>query len=261
MRRVKPIHVIKWLCHTAFGALMTYSVLPAGSAFGLEPFDEAYVLAELNDTDGDIGFHALIDGGPWKSLDIKAPNGRVLLGIRNKSALQKQGLTELFFESAEPTFDEVSPEEFFRRFPEGNYSVGARTLEGERLRSVLPFSHIMPAPPGLYGLMVSGIPFGQDCDAHVPVIAEPAVISWQPVRMSHPEIGRPNEPIDVAYYEVVVEQEDLELTVSVLLPSDQTSFTVPAEFLALGEEFKYEVLVREENNNQTATESCFTTQP
>ena len=33
--------------------------------------------------------------------------------------------------------------------------------------------------------------------------------------------------------------------------------TVPAEFIALGDTFKYEVLAREESFNQTATESCF----
>jgi hypothetical protein len=33
--------------------------------------------------------------------------------------------------------------------------------------------------------------------------------------------------------------------------------TIPAEFLALGETFKYEVLAREESYNQTAIETCF----
>ena len=31
------------------------------------PFDVANVFAELNDTDGDLGFHALIDGDAWKN--------------------------------------------------------------------------------------------------------------------------------------------------------------------------------------------------
>jgi hypothetical protein len=33
--------------------------------------------------------------------------------------------------------------------------------------------------------------------------------------------------------------------------------SIPAEFLALGDEFKYEILAREESGNQTAVESCF----
>jgi hypothetical protein len=43
----------------------------------------------------------------------------------------------------------------------------------------------------------------------------------------------------------------------VILPPGETSMTIPEEFLALADEFKYEVLVREESFNQTAVESCF----
>ena len=34
---------------------------------------------------------------------------------------------------------------------------------------------------------------------------------------------------------------------SVILPPDVTELTVPEEFIALGDEFKYEVLAREES--------------
>jgi hypothetical protein len=44
---------------------------------------------------------------------------------------------------------------------------------------------------------------------------------------------------------------------SVILPPGVTSMKIPDEFIALGDGFKYEVLVREESFNQTATESCF----
>jgi hypothetical protein len=33
--------------------------------------------------------------------------------------------------------------------------------------------------------------------------------------------------------------------------------TVPAEVIALGDEFKFEILAREQSFNQTAIESCF----
>lgn len=245
---------------TAFLGGVVILTFPASvAAQATIPFDEVRILAELNDTDGDLGFHALIDGEPWKSLQLRAPDGRVLINVANKGAARQQGLTEFFFESAEPVFDELSPNAFFARFPEGNYRVTGRTVEGERLRSLYRFSHTMPSPPGLNGLNVSGIPFAQDCDLDPPVIAQPTIIDWQPVRVSHPEVGPPNRPVSVAFYEVVIEQEDIEATVSALLPPEQTSFTVPTDFLALGEEFKYEVLVREENGNQTATESCFAT--
>ena len=42
------------------------------------------------------------------------------------------------------------------------------------------------------------------------------------------------------------------------LPPDVTSFEVPGDFTDLGDEAKFEILVRADNGNQTAVESCFT---
>ena len=71
------------------------------------PFDVAQLFFELNDTDGDLGIHALIDGEPWKKLEIENPHERQMLSARVRGRLCRQGLTEIFFESAEPTFDEL----------------------------------------------------------------------------------------------------------------------------------------------------------
>ena len=99
------------------------------------PFAEAEIFFELNNTDGDLGIHALIDGEPWKRLSIEDLRERKMLDIKVKGRLRKQGLTEIFFESAEPTFDELDPADFFRRFPAGEYEVEGITLEGEELES------------------------------------------------------------------------------------------------------------------------------
>ena len=77
------------------------------------PFDEAELFFELNNTDGDLGIHALIDGDAWKRLEIEDPRERKMLDIKVKGRLRRQGLTEIFFESAEPTFDELAPEDSF----------------------------------------------------------------------------------------------------------------------------------------------------
>ena len=37
------------------------------------PFDVAEIFFELNNTDGDLGIHALIDGEAWKKLEIEDP--------------------------------------------------------------------------------------------------------------------------------------------------------------------------------------------
>ena len=53
----------------------------------------------------------------------------------------------------------------------------------------------------------------------------------------------------------MLEGEDLEL--SVILTPDVTEFEVPEDLVEPGDEVKYEIIVREENGNQTAVESCF----
>jgi len=230
------------------------------------PFDEAELFFELNNTDGDLGIHALIDGDAWRELEIEDPRGREMLDIQVKGRLQKQGLTEIFFESAEPTFDELSPKKFFRRFPEGIYEIEGETLEGAELESKAELTHVMPAPPVP---TVNGEPMAVQCDEEepgfdAPEVSAPVTIAWDPVTMSHPDLGvDPPVPVTIHNYEVVVEVElevggeEFNSVFSVILPPGVTSFTVPEEFISLGDEFKYEVLAREESFNQTAVESCF----
>lgn len=220
------------------------------------PFDVANVFFELNNTDGDLGIHALIDGEPWKKLKIEDTRERKMLNIRLTGRLKKQGLTELFFESAEPTFDELSPEKFFSRFPEGEYEVEGVTLDGVEMESTSVVTHLMPAPPRV---SVSGQPVPDDCDEDEgPAVTDPYTVSWDPITTSHPDLGRSNEAITVVKYELVIEREEPDpLKFSIDLPPDVTSLQLPVGLANPGEEFKVEVLVREESGNQTATESCF----
>lgn len=220
------------------------------------PFADADLYFELNNTDGDLGIHSLIDGDPWKRLSIEDPKERRMLDIRVQGRLRRQGLTELFFESAEPPFDELAPEKFFRRFPEGEYEIEGITLEGMEMGSTAILTHLMPAPPG--NIKLNGIDAAEDCDADpLPMVSAPVTISWVPVTQSHPDLGRTNEPIEVDQYQVVVEEEESGLVLSVELPDDVTTFTVPEELAEPGDIFKFEILVREASGNQTAVESCF----
>ncbi len=222
------------------------------------PFDVAEIFFELNDTDGDLGIHGLIDGEPWKKLEIESSDDREMAVIRLKSTLRRQGLTELFFESAEPTFDELPPEVFFDRFPEGTYEIEGVTLEGDELESETEITHLLPAP--VDGLSVNGKPVPEDCDeGPVPEVTPPFMIDWDPVTLSHPELGRTNEPITVVRYQVVIEREEpTELVYTVDLPPHITELVIPAGLTDPEDELKIEVLTREESFNQSATESCFT---
>ena len=129
------------------------------------PFDEAELFFELNNTDGDLGIHALIDGDAWKKLEIEDVRERTILKVKASGRLRRQGLTEIFFESAEPTFDELSPAQFFRRFPEGIYEIEGKTIEGEELESEVELTHVMPAPADI---TVNGQPAAEDCDVCTP---------------------------------------------------------------------------------------------
>jgi len=240
----------------------------------VEKFEVADIYFELNNTDGDLGIHSKVDGGPWTKIWLQDSTGRQLMKVTAKGRLRRQAVTELFFESAEPTFEDLPPEDFFNQFPEGIYKIYGISEDGNLLVGKSLIRHVMPAPPG--GIEVSGTPIdleNLDCEEDAPVV-EPddegnIVISWNPVTTSHSDIGAAGD-IEAALYQLVVEIE-LELNgeeftsvYSVDLPPDVTSMTVPEAFINLGldeegnGEFKFEILVKEkEGGNQTATESCF----
>jgi hypothetical protein len=234
------------------------------------PFDEAELFFELNDTDGDLGIHAKIDGEPWKRLVIEDLKERKMLDVKVKGRLRRQGLTELFFESAEPTFDELDPEDFFRRFPEGEYEIEGITLEGEELESEVELTHVMPAPPG--NVTVNGEPIRipddeGECPELLQTTSGDVEIEWDRVTTSHPEIGSPTSSSDIKIirYQAVAEWED-EVTEETFVSSndlqardpqpERIGVTISSDFFKPDSEFKVEVLVREESYNQTATESC-----
>jgi hypothetical protein len=233
------------------------------------PFDEAELFFELNDTDGDLGIHALIDGEAWKRLTIEDTKERKMLDVKVRGRLRKQGLTEIFFESAEPTFDELLPEDFFKRFPEGEYEIEGITLEGDELESEVTLTHVMPAPAGY--ITVNDVPARpispeDECNEdNPPTVNGDVVIEWNPVTTSHPTIGESDPDIEIIRYQAVAEWEDVDENVfvtSIDLPAPPDpvpplmSVTIPSGFFKPGTEFKVEVLVREASYNQTAVESC-----
>lgn len=224
-------------------------------------FEVAQIYLELNDTDGDLGFHGLIDGDPWKSLEIEGPDEQVLMNAWIRGRLRRQGLTEFFFESAEPSFDELPPGKFFRRFPEGTYEIEGVTLEGEEIEGEVELSHVLAAPPA--NIMVNGEPAAPDCDAELPVVGEPVTLDWDAVTLSHPTLGTTGVPVAVQQYEVVGEIEREGETPDVLvfkvdLPPGVTAFEFPEDFTGMADgEIKFEIVTKLDNGNQTAAESCF----
>lgn len=221
-----------------------------------EEFDEARLYFELNNTDGDLGFHGLIDGENWVHLEIDNPLGTELFDLKLDNQLKVQRLTELFFESTEPTFDNLDPTVFFARFPEGQYEIEASLGDGGELSSEATVTHLIPAPPA--NVTVNGLPVSVGCESDIPTVNEPVTVAWDPVTQSHPALGRTGEPVEIVRYELVIEVEDVDNAEYVqIMQADQTSATIPTLPHASPNLFKVEVLAREENDNQTATEACF----
>jgi hypothetical protein len=232
-------------------------------------FEEAGLFFELNDTDGDLGLQGFVDGEAWKSLEIAGPESAneeveepVLMQIWLRNTLRRQGLTEFSFESEEPGFDELTPAQFFRRFPQGVYEIEGITLEGDEVEAEIRLSHTLAAPPGR--ITVNGMPQAPNCDSdELPEVSGPVTIDWSPVTRSHPTIGTPNRDVTVQEYLFVGEIErdavPEEITLEVVLPRNVTQFTLPTEFTRLSPdgEVKYEIITKLSNGNLTAVESCF----
>jgi hypothetical protein len=205
------------------------------------PFDEARLIIEFNATDEDIGVQLFLDGEAWKSLKLFAPRGRKILDVFTKGSLGALGLTEFFLESEEPTLDELSLEEFFALFPEGNYTFIGETVEGEKIAGTARFTHTVPDAPELIAPAEGAV-----------VNPANTVIRWEAV----------DDPpgSEIVAYEVIVEREDPFRMFSVHVPATATSVTVPAEFLEPDTEYDFEVLAIEAGGNQTISESSFVTQ-
>ncbi|MGH8250198.1 MAG: hypothetical protein ACREVI_05800 [Steroidobacteraceae bacterium] len=254
---------IRALVSLALGG--TVMALTAQAGFGQEaeeiPFEEAQLYFELNDTDGDLGIHGLIDGDAWKSLEIEGPDEQLLMNVWIRGNLRKQGMTEIFFESDEPSFDELSPAAFLKRFPQGIYEIEGITLEGEELEAELRLSHMIARRPG--NIRVNNKPAAANCDATLPVVSEPVTLDWNAVTQSHQSIGKTGVAVKVQQYEVIGEieregQNPAVLVFSALLPANVTAFEFPEDFTGLADgEMKFEIVTKLDNGNQTAAESCF----
>ena len=160
-------------------AAIPFALLAAPAAISAQEersFSEASLYFELNDSDGDLGIHGSIDGDEWRRLTIEDPNERVILNTNVLGRLARQGLTQFFFESAEPRFDELAPVDFFKRFPEGTYEIEGRALDGSEIESEVEISHIMAAPAG--NIRINGVAAAVNCSAFpLPVVSAPVRVA------------------------------------------------------------------------------------
>src|SRR5262245_11372386 len=79
------------------------------------------VYFEYNSSANDLGVHVSLDGEDWKELEIVNPAGRTIFEVEGRGPYAELGMTELFFEGAEPNLDDIPLDVLLGKFPEGNY--------------------------------------------------------------------------------------------------------------------------------------------
>jgi hypothetical protein len=211
---------------------------PAKAAGSAIPFEQARLIVEINATDGDAGLQLFLDHDTWKSIGLTRPDRSQILDIKTEGVLQDYGLTELFSESSEPSFEEFPLTEFKKIFPEGEYRLTGTTIDGKELESMVTLTHDFPAAPKVTAPAKGATVSGAD-----------TTITWDPV--TEPE------GIEIVRYQVTVEGGNPLRVFSVDLPPTATTVRVPAEFLDEPGDYKLEVLAVEKNRNQTLTEIPF----
>ncbi len=209
------------------------------------------MLIEHNATDEDTGFQGAFDADPWNKIDVCGPDGNILT-IETHGSMRDVGLTELFYETQEPENALVPIPDWLAKLPAGDYTFRGQSVEGDDLFGVATLTHAIPAGP-----VITSPPEDAEVDSDADL-----VITWDPV--TETIYG---EPVTITHYQLIVE-EDVEFDhpgfgrslYSVHAPASITTMTVPAEFLAPGTEYEFEVLAIEESGNQTLASSAFETE-
>ena len=226
--------------------LLAAVALGLGAPGLAQGFDIARIYIEYNESANDLGFHVTLDGEDWTRLQIYDPNGTKIVDFTAKGGYKDLGLTELFFEGAEPNLDEFPLEDLLALFPEGEYTFIGKTVDNEQLISTATLSHNVPAGPS--PLSTAAAPA---CSGDTIVISWPAV--------EDPAAILPDGDITVVEYQVIVDPRKSPSSFQVTLPASSRSVTIPAEYVSTlgGGAHAFEVLAIDVSGNQTITEGTF----
>ena len=205
-----------------------------------EHFEIAKLIFEINATDRDGGVQMLLDGENWTVSRVYAPDGRLLLRVAASGELARIGMSELFFEGAEPSFTDLPYRQLLQRFPAGRYRVTGTSTDGQPMVAWATLTHQIPR-----GARVLS-PGARTTKYHT-------VVDWLPVT----KVFHGTAPIDIKGYQVIVEREDPFRNFQLDLPARITRIHIPGAYLQRGTDYKYEVLAVAKGGNQTLTEGEF----
>ena len=214
-----------------------------------DDFGECKVLIEINATDGDIGFHFLMDGDNLIHTVLFNTHHRKIFSYIARGELRKQFVTETFVESAEPLCDEtlvededdevVTLEEFLDRWSEGAYHFFGIGEGWEFSHGVTTLTFDLPAAPdlesGTFGFNGSIISWGDgddlgECsqgldDLIMGGLPDPEFVTVAAFEVVlEPDFDEDDEPLLAAMYNA--------LKFTVRVPGTTHSVTVPADYLA-----------------------------
>lgn len=184
----------------------------------------------VNTTANDLGLQSFLDAEGWRRVAITDPRRHQIVQILAEGPLARLGITELRFESAEP-----SPAEVLAMFRPGDYEFRGRTADGDLLVSEATLSHdFLPAPTftPANGQVVN---------------PSNTVVTW-----TAPGAER---------VEVILENVELGHLLDVTVAGSITSLNVPPQFLQPNREYRIETLAISANGNRTIAESTFRTMP
>lgn len=210
---------------------------PGGGRADEVEFSESRIYIEFNQSANDLGYHVSLDGEDWKWLKIFNPRGKRIFEVAGRGPYARLGMTELFFEGAEPNLDDFELDRLLALFPEGEYEFEGMTVDDEEIEGEGTLSHAVPNGPGNVTALLGG--------------GDLLVISWDAVTTT-PD-GFPDRPISIVGYQLIVKP------FQVTVPGTVLSVTVPPEFVASlpSGEVLFEVLAIDVSGNQSITESSF----
>ena len=262
-KRVKALHCVPAMSLAAGLILGTAALDAQGAPAQAEPFKVANIHFETNASACDMGIQIKFDTEGITQGSVKDPNGHPIYSFRSAGGMRATGgQAEGFLEGIEPQIPELvsalgcepSTEEgtlpladLLETWPAGDYTFAGQS-QGSKSSAQATLTHRIPAGPDVTA-PAAGTEFPP---------AAPVLIDWDPVTGPIlPSLG----PVTIVGYHVIVEEAGAEVTptLDVDLSSDETSLTVPPEFLEPATVYRFEVLSTEASGNQTITEGFFCT--
>jgi hypothetical protein len=242
---------------------------PAKAAVAPETFEFANIHFETNASACDMGIQILFDTEGVTEGSVEDPNKQLVYSFQTTLGMEEtHDQTEGFQERVEPPIidlenalgcepspDAISLDQLLTAWPAGTYKFEG-TSSGVQFEGKAKLTHKIPAGPVIRA----------PADGAVVPHDRALVIKWNKVTGPLlPNLG----PVQIVGYHVVVAD-----TGAPALPGappaqldgdvsqNETSFTVPKQYLEPNKKYEFEVLATERGNNQTITEGgIFCTAP